>query len=1012
MKQLLISLILLSLFSFTVYSQSSFNYSAIHARHIGPALKSGRITDLEAHPLKENILFVGTAGGGVWKSVDAGINFSPVFDNYCQSIGTITVDPNDPDGTIWVGTGETWTRNSTSVGCGIYKSIDGGKSWKLKGLENSERISDIIVLPGNSNVIYVGVLGALWGDSSDRGIYKSSDGGDSWEKIFYVNGRTGCSDLIMDPQNNKIMYAGFWEFRRQPWNFTSGGYSSGLYKTIDGGKTWNKLQNGFPQGKLGRIAVALAPSNPDILYSVVEAEKNSGLYRSDDKGEHWKFLNGDFALTVRPFYFSRIVVDPSNPDIVIKAGLQGAISRDGGKRFKSIGAVHSDVHDILFNKNNPGIVYVATDGGVYRSLDKAANFDFVDNIPVAQFYDISIDDKKPFNVYGGLQDNGSWYGPSETYDGGIRANKWTGVGGGDGFRVFKHNNKDIIYSEMQSGEGIWRYNQQAGDIKVVKPYAGKNDVKLRFNWNTALALSPHNPDRIYIGSQYLHVSDNMGDTWRKISPDLTTNDPDKLKQDKSGGLSIDNSGAENHCTIFTIAESPLDENIIWVGTDDGNLQVTKNGGRKWKNVVKSIPCLPHNTWCYQVLPGKYDKKTAYVVFDGHTLNDKIPYVFKTTNLGKTWISLSNDDIKTFCRTIAEDVESKNILYLGTEMGLYISLDSGKHWDRFDNNVPPVAIHKIVQDEKSGALVLGTHGRGVIIIDNISLLRQLNDELLHEKLTFLNTAPFIMPEKSSFYSGGNDFTEFKGENPNRNALFAYYMKKRHVFGKMQMKIVDEAGNEIIELVPPKSKGLNIVYWNYKMKAPKVPKGKTWATSGFIAPRVKAGKYKVILTKGKEKYEYPFEVQYDSESIYTDADRQLQYKTTMKLYDMLQKLAYLVFQIDEFKKYYTLLSSENKNVLKEIFNNTEKLRKTLVITTGDNYVGTAEPQLREKISKLYADIANYYGAPTSEQMENLKYLEARFFNANKRWMKIKSSFEKSIEKNKFDEIKFKSFTEFVK
>ena len=1011
MKKILTFVVLL-LVSVSIFSQSSFIYSAIQARHIGPALKSGRITDLEAHTLKENILYVGTAGGGVWKSVDAGINFSPVFDDHCQSIGTICVDPNDPDGTIWVGTGETWTRNSTSVGCGIYKSVDGGKSWKLKGLENSERISSIIVFPGNSNIVFTGVLGTLWGDNKDRGVYKSSDGGDTWEKILYINEQTGCSDLVMDPTNPNIMYAAFWEFRRHPWNFVSGGYSSGLYKTIDGGKTWNKLQNGFPQGKLGRIAIAIAPSKPNILYSVVEAEKNSGLYRSDDKGEHWNFLNGDFALTIRPFYFSRIVVDPSNPDIVIKAGLQGAISRDGGKRFKSTGAVHSDIHDILFNKNNPNIVYVATDGGVYRSLDKAASFDFVDNIPVAQFYDISIDDAEPYNVYGGLQDNGSWFGPSETLDGGIGANKWKGVGGGDGFRVYKHRNKDIIYSEMQSGEGIWKYNQQAGDIKVVKPYASKNDVKLRFNWNTAIALSPNNPDRIYIGSQYLHVSDNMGDTWKKISPDLTTNDPDKLKQDKSGGLSIDNSGAENHCTIFTIAESPLDEDIIWAGTDDGNLQVTKNDGGKWKNVVKNIPNLPVNTWCYQVLPSRFDKKTAYAVFDGHTLNDTKPYVYKTTDLGKTWISLANDEIKTFCRTIAEDAESKNILYLGTEMGLYISLDGGNHWDKFKNNVPPVAIHKIVQDKKTGALVLGTHGRGVIIIDNISLLRQLNDDLLQGKLTFLNTAPFIMHEKKSFYSGGNDFTEFKGKNPNRNAFFAYYMKKRHVFGKMQMIITDEFDNKIADLIPSKAKGLNIVYWNFKMPPPKIPKAKTWTQSGFIGARIKAGKYKVVLTKGKEKYEYPFEVKYDESTGYSIKDRQLQYKTTMELYNMMQDLAYMVFQLDEYAEYLDKLSPANRNLFSKIYDKAQILKKSLVVTTGDNYVESAEPQLREKISGLYSDVANYFGSPTNVQLENLKNLKQQFSKSQTKWIKIKKEYDKRISKNKLNTINIETLEEFLK
>jgi len=637
----------------------------LSGRHIGPALMSGRITDIEIHPQKPKILFVGTAGGGVWKSTDGGYTFAPVFDKHCQSIGIVTIDPNNPDYTVWVGTGETWVRNSTSIGCGIFKSEDGGATWKPMGLDSSERIASIVIPKGNANTIYVGVLGALWGDSPHRGVYKSTDGGKTWRKILYIDPKTGCSDLVMAPDDTSTLYASMWSFRRTPWSFVSGGSGSGLFKSTDGGTTWKRIENGLPPGEKGRIALAVAPSMPSRLYAVVEAPKRGGLYRSDDGGESWQFLNGDFALTVRPFYFSRIVVDPKNPDIVIKAGLRGAISRDGGKTFKPLGAMHPDIHDIVFHPQHTDLIYVGTDGGVYRSLNKGATLDFVDNIPVAQYYHISIDDAEPFNVYGGLQDNGSWFGPSATYHGGILEKDWTTVGYGDGFRVFKHPTKPIIYSMMQSGEGIWRYNYRAGDIKVIKPYAEPGDPELRFNWNTAMALSPHHPDRLYIGSQFVHRSDDMGETWQKISPDLTTNDPSKQRQEQSGGVSVDNSGAENHCTVFTIAESPLDENILWVGTDDGQVQITTDGGKVWTNCTKNIPDLPANLCCAQILPSAFHKGRAYAVFDGHALNDMRPYVYRTDDFGKTWTSLVTDQIQSFARSIHEDYQNPDILFLST-----------------------------------------------------------------------------------------------------------------------------------------------------------------------------------------------------------------------------------------------------------------------------------------------------------------------------------------------------------
>ena len=421
-------------------------FGDMRARHIGPALMSGRINDLETHPTNDRILYAGTAGGGVWKSSDGGATFVPIFDDYVQSIGVVTLDPNDPDQTIWVGTGETWTRNSVSIGDGLYRSTDGGANWKeIPGFENSERIASVVINPNNSNEIYVGVLGALWSDSEDRGVYKSTDGGASWEKILYIGPSTGAADVIMDPKNPNILYASMWEFRRTGWGFNSGGLTSGLHKSVDGGKTWNKIHSGFPAGQLGRIAVAVAPSDSNILYAVLETEDKAknGLWKSLDAGQSWEHLNADFGLVVRPFYFSRITVDPKNPDVVIKGGLSGSISRDGGKTFRNLGNMHSDIHDVVFNINNSDVLYSGTDGGVYRSWNGGTTFEIVENLPLSQFYHISVDNETPYNVYGGLQDNGSWYGPSSS-PGGVNARDWNSVGAGDGFRVLRHPTKNII----------------------------------------------------------------------------------------------------------------------------------------------------------------------------------------------------------------------------------------------------------------------------------------------------------------------------------------------------------------------------------------------------------------------------------------------------------------------------------------------------------------------------------------------------------------------------------------
>ncbi len=971
-------------------------FGSMRARHLGPALMSGRVIDLEVHPENGSIFYVGSAGGGVWKTIDGGITFTSIFDDHIQSIGQVQLDPQDPDNNIWVGTGEIWTRNSVSVGDGLYHSTDGGQSWKKKGFENSERISAIEIHPENSDVMYVGVLGNLWGDSDDRGVYKSTDGGETWDQIKHIDATTGCSDLVMDPSNPDILYASFWEFRRTGYSFSSGGASSALYKSTDGGASWNKIHNGFPAGKLGRIAVAVAPSNSDILYSVLETEENEdkGLYRSDDGGQNWTHLNSNFELTVRPFYFSRIVVDPKNPDIVLKAGLYGSISNDGGNTFRPLtsGNVHADIHDFVFDPDDSDVIYLACDGGVYRSYNGGDGWVFSADLPLSQYYHVTVDDSEPYKVFGGLQDNGSWVGVSES-PGGINASDWISVGAGDGFRVYPHpGNSDVVYSEMQGAEGIWRVDIANQQDKTVKPYREPGDPKLRFNWNAPITTSVHDDEVLMVGSQFVHLSEDSGETWRKISPDLTTNDPAKLNQAESGGLSVDNSGAENHCTVFTIGESPLDKNMIWVGTDDGNVQVTMDRGENWKNVTGNLTGLPSNTWVYHIEPSAHDKMTAYAVFDGHTQNDMKPYVYKTTDAGQTWTSIVTNEIEMFARSIQEDPVNPDLLYLGTETGLYVTVNGGINWSLFDNNMPRVAVHHVTIQPRDNALVLGTHGRGIIVIDDISALREVTPEVIEKDVHFFNHGPQVISDGGTF---GNSFLsgEFVGANPSAQAKITYYLKKRHTFGKMRLEVLNDKDEVIADLSPGKRKGINTVYWNYRYQLPKMAKAKTLAFGGLTAPEYEPGTYKVKLTKGKKEYTSTVTLKYNDKSVFTSVERKQRFDVAMEMYNMNEDLAYMVDKMDMVYDQSMKIQSENPDAkavkdIRSLASDIQALKETLVVTTGDNYVGAAEPRLREKLASLYSEITGYRGKPSGAQLKKMADFKAQMLKANGQLEKLMS------------------------
>ncbi len=1007
MKRSLPAHLVIFLIPFFIIFSTHFSYSqerklsgkslfgSLRARQIGPANMSGRISDIDVVSNEPTVMYVGSAGGGVWKSNSAGATFRPVFDNYTMSIGKIAIDQNHPD-TVWVGTGETWVRNSVSVGTGIYKSTNGGSTWEHKGLKNSERIGDIRIDPQSPNTVYVAVLGHLWAPNKDRGVYKTTDGGDTWTKIFYLDEYTGATDLAMDPDDPAVLYVTMWSHQRYPDFFDSGlkyleGYTSksGVFKSTDAGASWNKIHNGLPDEPIGRMAIDVAKTNGKVLYLTVEVKSKDkkGLYKSTNRGASWKHMNGEFGMTVRPFYFSKIVADPTNDSTVYKCGLNLTISTDGGERFRTVGsAVHSDIHAVWVDPNNNKHVVIGTDGGVYESFDGGYLFKMFMNLPVSQFYHVSVDDDQPYNVYGGLQDNGSWYAPSRK-SGGITNSDWKSTFGGDGFYSFRHpKDKDIIYAEYQGGQLV-RYNKKTGMAKDIKPYPGENDPKFRYNWNAPVHQSVNNPERIYFGAQFLFMSEDRGDTWIKISPDLTTDDKNRQRQSKSGGITVDNSTAENNTTIYSIAESPVDEHIIWAGTDDGNLQVTTDQGKNWTNVIGNIPGLPANTWITFIEPGHFDKNTAYVTIDNHRNGDKQLYVYKTVDLGKTWQSIKTDEVQGYALSIREDYVNPNLVFLGTEFGLYVTIDGGKSWSRFENNMPRVGVRDMVIHPREDALVMATHGRGVIIIDDISPLRQINDEIMAEKIHFFDTKPTILRDPGAgggWFGGAGNFV---GQNPSANAKIVYYMSRRHTFGKMYIEVYNQEGKLVRQLPAGKGAGINIVDMPTSLEKPKAaPTNNRMALFGSIlGPNLESGVYNVKLTKGKDIFETQFELTYDPESPYTLEDRKVQRETVMKLYNLTEDMAYLYAMLIHVEDQARARAGESKKAAKKLttyVDEVEKYRSSLVALGGDFYVDEGE-QIRERISDLYRQVSTYPGRPSNSQIlrtevltRDMKDAEARF------------------------------------
>jgi photosystem II stability/assembly factor-like uncharacterized protein len=959
------------------YRFDAATVSGLPARNIGSATMSGRIAAVDAVDQDGRItVFVGSASGGVWKSVNGGTTYQPVFDREdVQSIGAVAIDPSNPK-TVWVGTGEAWMRNSVSVGDGVYKSTDNGENWTNVGLKDSEHIAKILVDPNDGNNVVACATGHSWNDSDAGGVYKTADGGKTWKKVLAgANGSSGCSLLAMSRQEPKTMYAAMWDFRREGWTFRSGGPGSGLFKSTDGGDHWSEISDsngkGLPSKPWGRVAVAVAPAKPQVVYANIEAEKGRGLYRSDDGGANWTKLDASNFMVWRPFYFGNLIVDPKDENKIFKPDLILLYSTDGGKTFNVVsGGVHGDFHDVWIDPKNTNIVIAGDDGGLWRSEDGGSRWKHQMNLPVSQFYHVSTDNSDPYHVYGGLQDNSSWMGDS-SYPGGVTNSRWENMFGGDGFWIFEDtSDPNYVYAEAQGGN-IVRVNRYSHEIREIQPFPNYGEKKLRFNWNTPIHMSPNEKGTIYIGAQFLFRSRDHGQSWDRISPDLTTNDPEKQKQEESGGVTVDNSSAEMHTTIYSISESPKNGQIIWVGTDDGNVQITRDGGKNWTNVVGNISGLGKNSWVSTVEGSRFDEATAYATFDRHTFGDMKPYAYKTTDYGKTWTALpvQESGVRGYAHVIKEDTVNPNLLFVGTEFGLWISVDGGQHWAQYKgSNFPAAAVRDIVVQARESDLVLATHGRGIWIIDDISPLRALTPELMSQEAVLIPGKAVQYFETFGGWPEGGE--TFHGPSRPGDAQITYYQRGRHIFGDLKIEILDENGKLVDTVAGSKHRGLNRASWSMHVKPPAVPPAASVLGPATQGPRVLPGTYTVKMTKGDKVYTEKLNVAPDPRAKFSAEDRKTQFDLAMKIYHTIEHMTYSVEAIEGVRNAATARAAKLtekdslRKQLQDLAAKCEELRSKIVATKEGGMI-TGEERIREHLGEVYGVVSDYEGRPGDYQ-----------------------------------------------
>ena len=824
-------------------------YGKIQWRCVGPAVMGGRTVDIDVVEKEPWIIYAAIGPSGVWKSVNNGISWKPVFHKEnTVSVGDIAISQTHPN-IVWIGTGEATCRNSVTIGDGVYKSIDSGKTWTNMGLAETRHISRIVINPGDPNIAYVAAMGHLWGSNEERGIYKTSDGGKTWLKNLYIDENTGFADLAMDPSDSLTLFAAAYDYRRLPYRYRSGGPGSGLFKTIDGGATWKKLTEDLPEGIMGRIGIDVSRSDPDVVYALIEHE-DAGIWRSEDKGESWTRTcdNETYErVNFRPFYYSQIRVDPSDDKVVYVFSGGSYVSKDMGKKFRAIsGGTHPDHHALWIDPNNPLHLIDGNDGGIDITYDGGKTWRGIEHMALAEVYQIGFDMRSPYYVYCGLQDNGVWGGPSAKFDSqGITNTDWFLVGYGDGFYAqVDPNDHQVIYANSQMN-GLYRYDMRIKKSQTIRPIAPVSDPPYRFNWNSPILISPHDSKIVYTGGNYLFKTVDGGHSWEIASPDLSTNDLEKQK-DSGGPITPDNTGAEIHCTILTIAESPIKAGVIWCGTDDGNVQATQDGGQTWKNVVKNIKDLPPNTWCSRIEASHFDESTAYAAFDGHRHDDYNTYLYKTSDYGKTWTSLKGNLPFGWIHVVREDLVNPNLLYVGTEFGLFASLDRGKTWFSLKNNLSTVAVRDIAVHPRENDLIIGTHGRGIWILDDIQPLQEMNPQVFASDFHLFGIRPAAVYQISSSGEPSSRLA-YSGKNPDYGMIMTAYIKEKPT-EKPKVVIKDEEGETVHEFALPTRKGILRQVWNLQI-VPKTKGGKVLKPTGvgFLAlPMVFPGNYSVEMT----------------------------------------------------------------------------------------------------------------------------------------------------------------------
>lgn len=841
--------------------QSEDLFKAFEWRNIGPANMGGRISDIRALDDDYRYVIVASASGGVWKSKNAGTTWEPIFDNYgSSSIGAVAVFQKDPS-LIWVGTGEANVRNSVIWGDGIYKSTDGGKTFTRMGLKETHHIARIVTHPTNPDIVYVAAQGHLWAYTGERGLFKTIDGGETWQKLangLPIDSKTGCIDIKMDPKNPDILYAAFWQRLRRPYRFESGGPIGGIFKSSDRGQSWKKLTNGLPSGDIGRIGLAIFRKNPQIVLAIIEhgfqpqrgtpdyddmSKLGSGVYRSEDAGESWKYMN---RYNNRPFYYSQIYINPSDDKLVYAMGTSAQVSEDGGKTFQQgMPGIAGDFHVMWIDPHSKDRYYVGNDKGISLTHDHGKHFNFFDNFAIGQIYEVSVDMRDPYYVYVGLQDNGVWGGPSNSRDyNGILNEHWFKFHSGDGFYTAADPTDWMtVYSERQNGRLNRNHALFRQMSKPITPTQTNtfnwNDVipetkdskrpTVRMNWNTPFIISHHNPHTLYYGANFLFKSVNRGDQWRVISPDLSTNDPEKTIRE-SGGLTRDVTGAETHCTIVAISESPLMPGLIWTGTDDGNVQLTRDDGKIWSNVRSNIKGVPEGLWVSRVEASHFDQGTCYVAFDGHRSDIFKPYLFKTTDFGKTWENIGSNLPDGYCiHVVREDKKNKNLLFVGTEFAVFTSINGGATWTRLMNGMPAVSVHDLKIHPRDCDLIAGTHGRSVWILDDITPLQQITDEIL-EADAHLFDSPVATRWEAISRGATRGHQLFIGRNPlsmvqvppsnspsriQNTATLNYYLKEK-AKSKPVLEISNLKGTMKIEIKLENLPGINRCRWNMRFK----------------------------------------------------------------------------------------------------------------------------------------------------------------------------------------------------